>query len=371
MRGPGARPLAIHLGPRIALVALNEAHATRWDREDAALAAALFDAAEDVLFHQDVVCEVVLTGLQHGADRARRIPAALDVETVEVRAVRHVVRRVDLGPDPVARLELHQLVGPGADRLHHADGVARAGALERLEDVPGQEAAAREDGAPERLRLLVDDLDGVLVQLVDAGHLLEGAARARDVGGIDGERPVEDHVVGGEGDTVVPHDAFLEPPDDPLAVLGEGAVLDGRDVLREDGGESAVGRRGRQRLVEEAGHRHVAEAAPEVGMQHRRRVPHEDAEIAAAPSLGRHEVGLARLGRRHAGRGEHLSGQGSADAERCHRLDEYAAGHAAALDLLDQLPKDRLVHGQVSSGTQVPTARARRGVRSGRSVDIE
>ena len=115
-----------------------------------------------------------------------------------------MVVRVDLGPDEVAGLELHELVGPGADRLDHADRVARAGALERLEDVAGEQPVAGEHHLPERLGLLEDDLDGVAVELLDARHLVEAGARAGGVGGIDGELPVEDHVVRREGRAVVP-----------------------------------------------------------------------------------------------------------------------------------------------------------------------
>src|SRR5439155_20613441 len=164
-----------------------------------------------------------LPRLQHSARGAGRVAAALDLDAVEEGAVGAVVPGVDLGPDEIAGLELHELVGPGAARLDHADGLARAGALERLEDMAGEQPVAGEDDRPEGLRLLVDDLDGVAVELVDARHLLEPGARAGGVGGIDGELPVEDHVVSREGRAVVPGDVALEPPSDRLAVPREAA----------------------------------------------------------------------------------------------------------------------------------------------------
>ena len=74
------------------------------------------------------------------------------------------------------------------------------------------------------------------------------------------------------------------------------------------------------------------------------RVPHEDAQVAPAAAPDRHEIGL-RLGRGDAGRGEHLAGKGHADPERSHRLKEQAAAEVPALDLVDQSPERRLVHG--------------------------
>ena len=59
-------------------------------------------------------------------------------------------------------------------------------------------------------------------------------------GGIGGELPVEDHVVGGEGRAVVPLHAALEAPDHPAPVLGDGAGRQRRHLGAEYGDEGAV-----------------------------------------------------------------------------------------------------------------------------------
>ena len=138
---------------------------------DAALAA-LLDPPQDLLLHQHVVGEVVLAGLQHRAGRPHRVAAALDLELVEERPVRHVVALVDLRADEVARPELGEPVGAGADRGEHADRLARARALRPLEDVAREQPAAGERGGPGGLRLLEDELHGVRVDLLDPRDVL-------------------------------------------------------------------------------------------------------------------------------------------------------------------------------------------------------
>src|SRR5262245_43411099 len=67
-------------------------------------------------------------GLQDGAGRRDVVATALDLERVEEGAVRDVVVRIDLGADEVARLEIDEPVGPGADGAEIGGRLARLGA---------------------------------------------------------------------------------------------------------------------------------------------------------------------------------------------------------------------------------------------------
>ena len=353
MRRLRARPLAVDVAPRIALVELDVADPARRHREHAALAA-LLDAAEYLLLDQDVVGEVVLAGLEHGAGGADGVAPALDLQAVEVRPVRHVIGRIELGADEVAGLELDEPVRTGADRLDHPHRLARPGALGRAEHVPGHEPVGGEHHGPERLRLLEHDLDGVRVELVDPRHLVVvalGAARRRRIGR---ELPVEHHVVGGERGAVVPLHALLQLPDHPLPVAGEAAVAQGRDVLGEHRRVRALdGRRG-QRLVEDARGGEVAEATPEVRAQQRGPVPHEDAQVAAATPPRRRERHLARLGRGRAGGGEELQGGRRGEPEPDHALDEAPAREPPLANLLNEIRNPAKMHRPASDTANLP-----------------
>ena len=94
------------------------------DDLDLALAARL-QPLEDFVLHLHVPGEVVLAGLQHGARGRDRVAAALHLDRVEVGPVRHVVVRVDLALHQIARLEVDERVGPGADRLDRLAGASR------------------------------------------------------------------------------------------------------------------------------------------------------------------------------------------------------------------------------------------------------
>ena len=343
MRGLEARALPVHLAQRVGLVALDEAHRAARDRHDPALAA-LLDAPEHLLLDQHVVGEVVLAGLQHRARGAHRVAAALDVEAVEEWAIRDVIALVELGADQVTGPELGEPVGPGADRGDHADRLARAGALDGLEDVARQQASAGERGGPVGLRLLEDDLDRVLVEPLDPGDVLVGGAGPRRGGRIEGELPVEDDVVRGERGAVVPHHVALEPPGHPLTVLGERVGLAARDVLGQHRHQGAVGRRGGERLVEDALDREVAQAPAEVRVQQGGGVPHQHPEGAAAPAPGRGELGLAGLGGRGSSRAQEGPRHRGAEPDRGHRLHEAPPGEAPVLHTRDQLAQPVLVH---------------------------
>ena len=87
--------------------------------------AALLEAQQDLVLDLHVPGEVVLAGLQHRARRRDGVAAALHLDRVEVRPVRHVVVGIDLAADHVARLEVDEHVGAGADRLEVGRRLAR------------------------------------------------------------------------------------------------------------------------------------------------------------------------------------------------------------------------------------------------------
>ena len=241
MRGLEAGPLAVHLAPGIGEVELDVLDAAGRIDLGAALAA-LLEAAEDVVLDLHVPGEVVLAGLQHRPRRRGGVAPALHLEGVEEGPVGHVVARVELAAHDVARLEVDEAVGAGADRLEVGGRLPRLVAPERVEQVLGDEPAVlAERLVPVRRRLLEDDLHAVLVEALDAVDVAVGADRHRGGGRVGGVLPVEDHVVGGEGLAVVPLHALLEVPDHPGAVTAEPAVVHGGDVGGEDGDQVAVG----------------------------------------------------------------------------------------------------------------------------------
>src|SRR5260370_557577 len=77
----------------------------------------------------------------------------LDGEAYEERDGRDVCALGEPDPARDPGREMGEPIGPGADRGYQADPLARAGALDRLKEVTGQQAPAGERGGPVRLRL--------------------------------------------------------------------------------------------------------------------------------------------------------------------------------------------------------------------------
>ena len=207
--------------------------------------------------------------------------------------IRHVIALVELGADQVAGPELGEPVGPGADRRDHADRLARARALDGLEDVARQQAPAGEGGGPVGLRLLEDDLDRVLVEPLDADDVLERGAAARRGAGIEGELPVEDDVVRGERGAVVPGDpSRLSRQTTHCPSFATVPALRLGISWASTGTRVPSGRRRREGLVEDPLDREVTQAPPEVRVEQGGGVPHQDAQRAASAPPGRSELGL-------------------------------------------------------------------------------
>src|SRR6266850_1247459 len=144
MLGLEAGALAVDVLPRVGVVELDVLDVAAGHDVGLALAA-LLHALEVLVLDLEVPGEVVLAGLDDGAGRRVGVAAALHLDGVEVRAVGHVIGRVQLALDHVARLEIHEAIGPGADRLEVGRRLARLVALELAEQMLGEDHAAHAD----------------------------------------------------------------------------------------------------------------------------------------------------------------------------------------------------------------------------------
>ncbi len=158
MLGLHARTLAVDLGPRIGRVELDVLDIAAVRHVGLALAA-LFQPQQDLVLDLQVPGVVVFAGLQHGACRRDRVAAALHLDGVEVRPVRHVVVRIEFAAHHVARLEVDEPVRAGADRLEVRRRVAGFCArVVGVEVFRNDHAAHADEGVgPERRRLVEQD----------------------------------------------------------------------------------------------------------------------------------------------------------------------------------------------------------------------
>src|SRR5262244_620991 len=124
------RALAIDLGPGIGIIDLYVLDRPAWHNLDAAPGiAAVFQPEKDFVLDLHVPRIVVLAGLDHGARRRHGITAALHLDGIEMRPVWHVIERIALAFDQVARFEVDKPIGARPDRLEVCRRFARWGAL--------------------------------------------------------------------------------------------------------------------------------------------------------------------------------------------------------------------------------------------------
>src|SRR5262249_22268392 len=110
-----ARALAVHLAPRVGEVTLDVLDvAGRIDLGSAF--APLLETLKNVVLDLNPPSQCVLTRLEYGARGGGGVTAALHLDAVEEGAVGHVVARIDLPANDIARPEVHEAVGAGSDR---------------------------------------------------------------------------------------------------------------------------------------------------------------------------------------------------------------------------------------------------------------
>ena len=201
-----------------------------------------FEPLEDDVLHAGHVRRIVISArLQHRARGGDGVAAALHLDGVEERAIRHVVVGIDLGPDDVAGLEVDTSIRPRANGPQVRRRFTRATATVRLEHVARNDHAdAAERRHPERRGRLERELERVAVHSLRALDRLQAHNAGRGRRRIHHVLPVEDDVVRRERLAVVPRDATLETPRHGAPVAGEQAVGDCRDVLSEHGDEVPV-----------------------------------------------------------------------------------------------------------------------------------
>ncbi len=284
--GLDARAFAVDLVPRIRDAQLHKLDVSAGYDVGAPLAASLH-SLQHLILDLQVPRIVVLAGLQDRARRRGGVPAALHFDRIEERAVWHVVVGVDLAAHHVARLEIDELVRPGANRLQVRRGFARLGADVWSEQVLRNDHPFGGDKGrrPKRRRLLERNQDGVRINFGDR-HVLVDAARDRCSGRIARVLPGENAIVGREWRAVVPFDALLQPPADDLAAFEDAPVLRRRDVGRQDRYQVAVLVPAGQRLVEDARAFLVLGAIGKMRLQQRRALPPQGLQRAAAAPLG-------------------------------------------------------------------------------------
>jgi len=229
-----ARPFTVHLDVGIRAVELDHLDIAAFGDPERALSGGL-QPGQHLVLDLEVPGQVVFAGLKHRASSRGSVPAALHLDRIEIGPVGLVVVRVDHAGDQVARTELLEQVGACADRLEVIRSFAGLRARVRLEQVLGDDhpVLAYEGIGPEGHRRLGRDPDGVVVDLFGSHGVVAadgdgGGRRVADVG------PVEYDVVGGERLAVVPLHALLELPGDRLAVLGEAAIGDARQLGSQD-----------------------------------------------------------------------------------------------------------------------------------------
>src|SRR5262245_14093464 len=245
-----ARALPIDLLPRIGEVALNVLDVAAGHYVHATAAAPL-ETVEDIVLDLEIPRVVVLPGLQDGAGGGGRVAPAFQFEGVKERPVWHVVGRVQFRTNRVTRLEVHAAVGAGTNRLEVGGRLAGLRAFVGFKEMLGDDGApAAERVRPEGRGLGEVDLHAVGVEFLDLFDLAVGADARGGGGGVGGELPIEDQVVGGERLAIVPGHALLESPNHRAPVLADAAVPLARNLVSQDWHQVAVRVEGGERLVE-------------------------------------------------------------------------------------------------------------------------
>ena len=184
--------LAVDLLVGVGRVQVDEFGIVAEDDADAALAAVL-EPLQHLVLDLEVLAEVVVARLQHGAGGRHGVASALELDRVEIGPRRPVVSLEADAAHHVAGAELDEFVGAGADRREVGGRVARLRPHVVGVDVLGQQhaVAAHEGVGPEGRGLGEQHLHGQVVDLLD-GDVAIGrdgdAGRGRILDVLPGER---------------------------------------------------------------------------------------------------------------------------------------------------------------------------------------
>ncbi len=266
---------------------------------------------------------------------------------------------IEFAADQIARLELDEFVGTGADGREVVRRLAGLGAFIVREQMFRDDGVGRADKGvgPERRRLLEGYADGEVVDFLD-GDVAVSADGHGGGGGVAGVFPVEHHVIGGERFAVVPFDAGLELPGYRYAVGRQAAILQRGNFGGQNQLHVAVGVPAGERLIEQARAVLVLGAGGEMRIEQGRSLPPQQFQRTAAAALGR-LVGGRALGHGHAANGQKLRGHGRGETEGQHTLNEAAAVHAPVLHFVDHGAQFVVQHRCPLSGSGVVAVRRR------------
>ena len=261
-----------------------------------------------------------------------------------MRPVGDVVVGVDFGAQHVARLEIDEHVGAGADRLQIVRRLARLAADIVLEQVFWDDHAVGADKgvAPERRRLGEGDAYGEIVDLLDLDVLVTGDRDRRRLR-RPGVFPVEDDIVGRERHAVMPFDAAFQLPDHRAAVLGQSVILLARNLGGQHRNQIAVIVPSRQRLVKNPRAFLVLGADGKMRVEQGHGLPIQKSKQAAAAGLGRLVRDLGR-GHGHPRLGQHHAGHRRRQADGDHLLHKGPPRQSAAFDFCNQIAKFPFLH---------------------------
>jgi hypothetical protein len=140
----GTRAFTVHLGPRIGTVDCNmrDRH-DRYDLDTALCIGTIFEFGKYLILDLRIPRKVEIPGLNNRTRCRHGIAAALQLDRIEIRPVRHMVDGIALAFDQITGLEVDEPIRPGSHRFQVCRRLARIGAFIWLEEVFGDNQAVR------------------------------------------------------------------------------------------------------------------------------------------------------------------------------------------------------------------------------------
>src|SRR5262249_2996573 len=178
------------------------------------------------------------------------ISTPLQLHCVKEGTVGDMIVRIDLVERYIPRLEVDKLVGSRAHRREVVgcvagvcSGVRGKAVLREYGHIP--------TGPPEGRWRCEHYLDRVVIELVDPQDACITTDGDGSGGGVGSILPGEDRVIGGEGRPIVPDYPQLEVPQGPGAIRRAAAVLQARDLRRQDRDIVPLGIQGAEWFVDD------------------------------------------------------------------------------------------------------------------------